>query len=98
MSTQDESYEFCFTLAEMAVVIEALKHLAGQHSSMATTYSARLDDNANVYKRTEETKQFMQRRSDEEAKAAATAYEVARIIEQRMKRIQANLAEPPEVQ
>jgi len=36
--------------------------------------------------------------SDEEAKAAATAYEVARIIEQRMKRIQANINEPPEVE
>ena len=90
MSTQDESYEFCFTLAEMAVVVEALKGLAWQHSSMATTWLMLQQD-----RNYEEQK--LRRRSDEEAKAAATAYEVARIIEQRMKRIRANLAEPPEV-
>lgn len=92
MSTQDESYEFCFTLAEMAVVVEALKGLAGQHSSMATTWREAADRNY-----AGPTEQELRRRSDEEAKAAATAYEVARIIEQRMKRIRANLAEPPEV-
>jgi hypothetical protein len=91
MSTQDESYEFCFTLAEMAVVVEALKGLARQHSSMATTWLMLQQD-----RNYEEQK--LRRRSDEEAKAAATAYEVARIIEQRMKRIRANLAEPPEVE
>lgn len=92
MSTTDESYEFCFTLAEMAVVVEALKHLAGQHSSMATTWREAADKNY-----AGPSEQDLRRRSNEEAKAAATAYEVARIIEQRMKRIQANLPEPPEV-
>lgn len=92
MSTPDESYEFCFTIAEMAVVVEALKGLAWQHSSMATTWREAADRNYAGHEREQE----LRRQSDEEAKAAATAYEVARIIEQRMKRIQANINEPPE--